>query len=88
MPLSEDYNEKDQIVMTLDEYFAGQEYSRQIFEDLRKAIDALGQVELRVTKSQVAFYRRKAFAWAWMPGVYLQGRQARSENTPMATCNC
>lgn len=29
-----------------------------------------------MTKSQVAFYRRKAFAWAWMPGKYLRGRGA------------
>ena len=61
--------------MILDEYFDGWEYSRQIFEDLREAIDALGETHLRVTKSQVAFYRRKAFAWAWIPGIYLRNRQ-------------
>jgi hypothetical protein len=32
----------------------------------------LGPYELRVTKSQVAFRRRRAFAWAWMPGKYLR----------------
>jgi hypothetical protein len=31
---------------------------------------------MRVTKSQVAFYRRRAFAWAWMPGKYVRGRVA------------
>ena len=62
--------------MTLDEFFAGQEQSRQLFEALRQAVEAIGPVELRVTKSQIAFRRRKAFAWAWRPGQYLRGRSA------------
>lgn len=61
---------------TLDEFFAGHEHSRQLFEALRQAVGAIGSVEVRVTKSQVAFRRRKAFAWAWMPGQYLCGRTA------------
>ena len=62
--------------MTLDDFFAGQPDSRQIFEALRTAVDALGPVEVRVTKSQVAFRRRRPFAWAWMPGAYLHGKHA------------
>jgi Domain of unknown function (DUF5655) len=62
--------------MTLDEFFAGQEESRQIFEALETAVDALGPAELRISKSQIAFRRRKAFAWAWMPGRYLRGKHA------------
>ena len=62
--------------MTLDDFFAGQEESRIIFEALRSKLDAVGKAELRVTKSQVAFRRRRAFAWAWMPGTYLRGRNA------------
>jgi len=62
--------------MTLDEFFAGYEASRSIFEVLREAIDELGPSEMRVAKSQVAFYRRKAFAWAWMPDRHLHGKHA------------
>jgi hypothetical protein len=62
--------------MTLDEFFAGQEDSRRIFDALYLAVDAVGPAEIRVTKSQVAFRRRKAFAWAWMPGTYLRGKHA------------
>ncbi len=62
--------------MTLDEFFAGRDASRQIFDSLRSAIERLGPVEIRVTKSQVAFRRRKAFAWAWVPGRYLRGKHA------------
>jgi hypothetical protein len=62
--------------MTSDDFFVGQEESRLIFEALRSDLDAVGQAELRVTKSQVAFRRRRAFAWAWMPSTYLHGRHA------------
>jgi hypothetical protein len=65
--------------MDLDEFFAGwdpQGASRLIFEKLRAAVDAIGPAELRVTKSQIAFHRRKAFAWAWIPARYLRGNTA------------
>ena len=60
----------------LDEFFEGQELPRQLFEALREAMAAIGPTEVRVTKSQIAFYRRKAFAWAWIPGNYLHGKIA------------
>jgi hypothetical protein len=62
--------------MELDEFFAGCEESKRIFEALHRAIGALGPAQLRVTKSQVAFRRRRAFAFAWMPGRYLRGKHA------------
>jgi hypothetical protein len=62
--------------MTLDDFFSGREESRRIFDTLRAAIDALGPTEIRVTKSQVAFRRSRAFAWAWVPDRYLRGRHA------------
>ncbi len=62
--------------MTLDEFFAGHEDSRQIFDALRRATEGFGPVEIRVAKSQVAFCRKKAFAWAWTPDRYLHGQHA------------
>lgn len=62
--------------MTLDEFFSGREESRRVFDSLRATIEALGPVEVRVTKSQVAFRRRRTFAWAWVPDRYLRGRHA------------
>jgi hypothetical protein len=59
--------------MTLDEFLTGYEESRPVLEALRSAIEALGPAEMRVTKSQVAFRRRKPFAWTWVPGRYLRG---------------
>jgi len=62
--------------MTLDEYFEGKDESRQLFEAIHSAIKMIGTAEIRVTKSQVAFRRRKTFAWVWMPGKYLRGKHA------------
>ena len=62
--------------MTLDEYFNGNNVSREIFDCLRERIESMGPFELVVQQSQVAFRRNKAFAYAWMPGKYLGGRGA------------
>ena len=64
------------VPMTLDEFFAGRDESRQLFEAVRRAVDEIGPAELRVTKSQVAFRRRKAFAWVWIPSQYLRRQTA------------
>jgi hypothetical protein len=55
----------------VEDFFAGFEASRPIFEALQAAIAALGPAEMRVSKSQIAFRRRKTFAWAWVPGRHL-----------------
>jgi Domain of unknown function (DUF5655) len=62
--------------MTLDELFSGRETSRRIFDALRGAVEEVGPAGMRVSKSQVAFRRRRAFAWAWVPGMYLRGDTA------------
>lgn len=61
---------------TPDEFFAGQDESRLLFEAVRRAVEASGPAELRVSNSQVSFRRRKAFVWVWMPGQYLRGKTA------------
>jgi hypothetical protein len=61
---------------TLDEFFSGNETSLEIYRNLFAVIDVLGPVEVSITKSQIAFRRRKAFAWAWIPGKYLHGKTA------------
>ncbi len=61
--------------MTLDEHFAGYAESRLLFNALLDRITEIGPAELRVTKTQVAFYRKKPFAWVWIPEKHL-GRKA------------
>ncbi len=60
----------------MDEFFAGQEESRQLFEAVRLAVENIGPVELRVSKSQVSFRRKRPFAWLWMPEQYLHRKAA------------
>ena len=57
--------------MTLAEFFTGFEASRPLFERVLAHVQSLGPVELRATKSQIAFVHERPFAWAWVPGRYL-----------------
>ncbi len=56
-------------------FFEGYPESKQIFDALCTAIRSIQPTTLRVTKSQIAFCHRKAFAWVWIPAKYLH-RQA------------
>ena len=64
------------IEYTLDEFFAGQAHSRRIYDALMTPLSALGPMQVKVTKSQVALRRKKVFAWVWIPGKYLRGKTA------------
>ena len=60
----------------LDDFFSGLPGSRSLFDALLLTLTDIGQHEIRVTKSQVAFWRKKPFAWAWVPDKYLRGNHA------------
>jgi len=62
--------------MTVDEFFSGKVLPEKLFQAVRAEVEAIGGASIRVTKSQIAFRRRRAFAWVWMPGRYLRGRTA------------
>ena len=66
----------EQMNDALVDFFAGFPDSRPIFDAVRAALDSLGPVEMRVTRSQIAFRRRVAFAWVWVPDRYLHGGHA------------
>lgn len=51
----------------LKAFFSGYASACQIFNKLRIVIFDIGQVEMRVTHSQIAFRHRRVFAWAWIP---------------------
>ena len=63
-------------VSAVDAFFAGYDASRELFDRLCRMVDSIGSADLEVTKSQIAFRRRKAFAWAWVPDRYLHGGHA------------
>lgn len=58
-------------MVTLDEFFAGHEESRKLFDVVSDTIDTVGPTKTQITKSQVAFGRDRWFAFAWMPDIYL-----------------
>ncbi len=43
-----------------------------LFRAVAEAIASLGEAGVRVTKSQIAFRRRKGFAYVWRPDRYLK----------------
>lgn len=58
--------------LTLDEFFGPHEESRRLFDAVRAAVDdVLGETDVSVTRSQVAFRRRTGFAYVWRPAQYL-----------------
>lgn len=59
--------------MEPEEVLAGEPVALAALARVREALEVGGPVEARASKSQVAFRRRRAFAWLWRPGRYLAG---------------
>ena len=49
--------------MTPDEFFADKALPKELFLVVRREVEAIGETGIRVTKSQIAFRRRRNFAW-------------------------
>jgi hypothetical protein len=56
---------------SLDAFFADDPGARSIAAAVVAVAEGLGPHTMRVTKSQVALRRRRAFAWLWRPGQYV-----------------
>lgn len=56
---------------TPEDHFAGFPRGLEICRAVEHSIATLGECSVRVTKSQVAFRRRKGFAYLWRPGRYI-----------------
>jgi hypothetical protein len=57
--------------MTPGDFFGDDQVARSLFDALAKEVARFGQASVRVSKSQIAFRRRKNVAVVWMPGMYL-----------------
>ena len=53
-------------------FFAGHPDGLLLFAVVQDAVAAIGAAEVRVTKSQIAFRRRKGFAYVWRPKQYVR----------------
>lgn len=62
--------------MEPEDLFTGHPVALAVLDRVRAVLDAAGPLEIRTTKSQVAFRRARAFAWLWRPGQYLDGAVA------------
>ena len=65
-------SQADGIEQQLNAFFADRDEARKIFDALREEIEAFGEATIRVSKSQVAFARRRNVALAWTPDRYLE----------------
>ncbi len=63
-------------MLTCEEFFNNYPKSKRLFIAILAQLDQIGPAEMRVTKSQIAFRRKRAFAWLWIPARYLRGKTA------------
>ena len=56
----------------VEAYFAGQTDGFALFEQVARAVERIGPAEVRVSASQVAFRRRRGFAYVWRPARYVR----------------
>jgi hypothetical protein len=62
---------------TVAEFFADTPLGTQVHDAIIDALADRGPaVEVRITKSQVAFRARRGFAWLWRPSMYLRNPAA------------
>lgn len=54
-----------------ESFFAGHPDGLAVYDAVAEVVAALGDSHVRVTKGQIAFRRRKGFAWVWRPGQYV-----------------
>lgn len=55
----------------VESFFGGSPEGLQLYRAVESLVSQIGEAGVRVTKSQVAFRRRKGFAYLWRPGQYV-----------------
>ena len=53
-------------------FFAGRPTGLAAYSRVRAVLEQFGPVEVRVSRSQVAFRRRRGVAYLWLPGQYVR----------------
>jgi hypothetical protein len=62
--------------VTPQEFFGGNAQAIAVYDRVHAIASTVADIEVRVSKSQVAFRRRIGFAYLWRPGQYLARPQA------------
>ncbi|KXF77973.1 hypothetical protein ATN84_24490 [Paramesorhizobium deserti] len=60
--------------MQEDQFFREHLDARAIYRAIKDAVREIGAAQIRISKSQIGFYRRHPFASVWKPGQYLHGK--------------
>lgn len=55
----------------VEAFFEGHPEGRMVAAAVASVVDGLGPHEVRVSRSQVSFRRRRGFAYLWRPGQYV-----------------
>lgn len=55
-----------------EDLFRGFPQGLAICRAVQDAVSAIGEADMRVTRSQVAFRHRRGFAYVWRPGQYVR----------------
>lgn len=62
---------RDDLARRPEDLFDGFPQGLAICHAVREAVSAIGEASMRVMTSQVAFRRRRGFAYVWRPGQYV-----------------
>lgn len=57
---------------TPEEFFHGFPDGLKLYAAVEEAVRDIGEASIRVTKSQIAFWRRNGFVYLWRPGQYVK----------------
>jgi hypothetical protein len=58
---------KFQSSFTIEEIFSDKPVQLKLYQHIRQLIESIGQAEIKVSKTQIAFKNHKQFAWVWLP---------------------
>lgn len=58
--------------MTPGGYFAGDAEGLRMYRRIAAVVADIGSASVRVSKSEIAFRRRRGFAYVWRPDLYLK----------------
>ena len=58
------------------EFLDGHPVAVSVYERVRSCLADLGPFAVRTSKSQIAFRRKRGFAYLWLPGQYLKNPDA------------
>jgi hypothetical protein len=59
-----------------EDLLEGHPVAVSVYNRVRSRLVDLGPFEVRTTKSQIAFRRKRGFAYLWLPGQYLKNPDA------------